>query len=480
MGYSEVMQFAKDNGVKLVDFRFVDLPGVWQHKTVPLSELSEGTFQNGTGFDGSSIRGFQTIDESDMLLIPDASTAMVDPFMLDKTMSIVCDVLIPGAKKYRYSKDPRHIAFKAEEYLKTTGIADASYWGPELEFFIFDSVRYHHSQNGTAYEVDSEEGIWNSFDVEDGGRNLGHKVRNKEGYFPVPPVDALQDIRSEMILTLISLGVNIETHHHEVATAGQGEIDMRFDTLTKMADNTLLQKYVVKNVAKKHNKTATFMPKPLFGDNGSGMHVHQSLWKEGKPIFYDEKGYAELSETALYYIGGLLEHASALMAFCAPSTNSYKRLVPGYEAPVNIGFSQRNRSAAIRIPMYGHGPAAAKSKRIEFRPPDPSCNPYLAFSAMLMAGLDGIQRKVDPVKKGYGPFDTNIYKLSNEEKKKIKSVPGSLNDSLDALLADHEFLLKGGVFTKDIIEHWTELKRGDVDDVRMRPHPYEFHLYYDI
>lgn len=470
----DVIALAKEKGAKLVDYKFIDLPGIWQHKTVPIGEFDEKVFTEGTGFDGSSIRGFQGIEESDMLLIPDPDTAIIDPFMAAPTLSLICNVVSPGSMA-PYSRDPRYIAQKAEAYLKTTGIADTSYWGPEAEFFIFDDVRYDLSQNAAFYAVDSSEAIWNT--GADTGPNLGYKIRNKEGYLPVPPADAIHDIRSEMTLVMESLGIPVEAHHHEVATAGQAEIDMRFDSLTAMADKLQTFKYIVKNVARRKGKVATFMPKPLFGDNGSGMHVHQSLWKGGKPLFFDENGYALLSQTALYYIGGLLKHASALLAITSPGVNSYKRLVPGYEAPVNIAFSARNRSAAIRIPMYSTNP---KTKRIEFRPPDPSCNPYLAFAAMLMAGIDGIKNKIDPVKEGFGPLQVNIYELPPEEKAKVKSVPGSLEGALKALEADHEFLLQGDVFTPDLLETWISFKyANEVDAVRLRPHPMEFKLYFD-
>lgn len=470
----DVIALAKEKGAKLVDYKFIDMPGTWQHKTVPIGEFDEKVFAEGSGFDGSSIRGFQGIEESDMLLIPDPDTALIDPFMAVPTLSLICNVISPGSME-PYSRDPRYVAQKAEAYLKSTGIADTSYWGPEAEFFIFDDVRYDLSQNSAFYSVDSDEAIWNT--GADTGPNLGYKIRNKEGYLPVPPADATHDIRSEMTLVLESLGIPVEAHHHEVATGGQAEIDMRFDKLTVMGDKLQTFKYVVKNVARRHGKVATFMPKPLFGDNGSGMHVHQSLWKNGSPLFFDEKGYALLSQTALYYIGGLLKHASALLAITSPGVNSYKRLVPGYEAPVNIAFSARNRSAAIRIPMYSTNP---KTKRIEFRPPDPSCNPYLAFAAMLMAGIDGIKNKIDPVKEGFGPLQVNIYELPPEEKAKVKSVPGSLEGALKALEADHDFLLQGGVFTPDLLEAWISYKyANEVDAVRLRPHPMEFKLYFD-
>ncbi len=472
---SDVLKLAKAKGAKMVDFKFVDIPGIMQHFSSTISEFEAKTFEEGVGFDGSSIRGFQGIEESDMLLMPDPKTAIIDPFMEIPTLSLLCDVAEPGKKKRRYSRDPRYVAQKAEEYLKKSGIGDISYWGPECEFFIFDHVQYNCDQNGCGYRVDSSEAIWNTNGSE--SPNLGYKIRNKEGSFPVPPSDSLQDIRSEMCLTMIDMGIALEKQHHEVATAGQAEIDLRFDSLTNMADKVMLYKYATKNVAKKHGKTVTFMPKPIFGDNGSGMHVHQSVWKNGKNMFYDAKGYAELSDLAMHYIGGLLEHASALLAFTSPTTNSYKRLVPGYEAPVNLAYSQRNRSAAIRIPVYDFGPAYAKRKRIEFRPPDNSCNPYLAFAAMLMAGIDGVKNKTNPGK----PLDKNTYHLSPEDRAKVKSVPGSLNETLEALEDDREFLTAGGVFTDDLINTWIDYKRNaEIDPVRIRPHPYELYLYYDI
>lgn len=477
----ELMEFARDRNALFIDYKFIDLPGVWQHKTIPMAHFSEDVFENGEGFDGSSIRGFQSIEESDMLLIPDAKSAFVDPFAKDPTISITCDVSMPGKIKERYSKDPRFVAQKAEQYLRESGISDVSYWGPELEFFMFDAIKYHHGQLGTGYDVYTSESHLTSVDSGDANKgNMGHKIRPKEGYFPVAPADTQNDIRGDMVKTLEATGIYVETQHHEVAFA-QAEIDMRFDSLTSMADKVMLYKYVIKNEARKNGKTVTFMPKPIFGDNGSGMHVHQSLWKHGKNQFFDATGYAELSEMAMHYIGGLLEHADSLLAFCAPTTNSYKRLVPGYEAPVNIAFSQRNRSAAIRVPMYSQGEKNAKSKRIEFRPPDCAANPYLALAAMLMAGLDGVQRKIDPVAKGYGPWDKNIYHLTGEDKQKIKSVPGSLDASLKALESDHSYLLKGGVFTKDLINQWISYKtEAEVDPVRIRPHPYEMFLYYDV
>jgi glutamine synthetase len=477
MSPKDVVKMIKETGVQIVDLKFNDLPGLWQHFSMPVSELSDmddltgSIFVEGVGFDGSSIRGFQKIQESDMILIPDPATAVVDPICEIPTMSLICDIYDPITKK-PYSRDPRYVAKKAEKYLKDSGIAEQSYWGPEMEFFIFNDIRFDQTENAGYYFIDSNEGEWNS--GRDEQPNLGYKPRYKEGYFPVPPHDSQQDLRSEIILTMIKAGIGIEVHHHEVATAGQAEIDMKFDSLVVMADRCLMYKYIVKNVARKHGMVATFMAKPLFGDNGSGMHTHQSLFKNGQNIFFDPKGYALISQTAKYYIGGLLKHADALMAFCAPTTNSYKRLVPGYEAPVNLTYSQRNRSAAIRIPVYSENP---KTKRIEFRPPDNTCNPYLAFSAMLMAGLDGIKKKIDPGE----PMDKDTYHLTGKDKARVKTVPGSLEDSLSALVKDHQFLLEGDVFTKDVIDVWLEYKREkEIDAVRLRPHPYEFYLYFDI
>ena len=467
----------KKNNIQIVDLKFTDLPGLWQHFSIPpkdmvdFDDLQGSIWVDGIGFDGSSIRGFQEIQESDMILIPDPATARVDPACSVPTLSILCDIVDPVTRD-RYSRDPRGIAKKAEAYLKSTGLADTSYWGPELEFFVFDDIRYDQNEHEGYYHIDSIEGQWNT--GSNTQPNLGYKPRYKEGYFPVPPHDTLQDIRSEMVIEMEKVGIQVEVHHHEVATAGQNEIDMRFTSLTQMADNVLWYKYIVKNVARKHGKVATFMPKPLFMDNGSGMHTHQSLWKNGKPLFFDAKGYALTSEMCRWYAGGLLRHAPALMAFCAPTTNSYKRLVPGYEAPVNLVFSARNRSAAARIPMYTSNP---KAKRIEFRPPDPTANPYLAFSAMLMAGLDGVQKKMDPG----APLEKNTYELSPREERRLKTVPGSLEESLRALEADNEFLRRGNVFTDDVIETWLSYKReNEIDPVRLRPHPWEFHLYFDI
>ena len=472
----KVADLIKKNNIQIVDLKFTDLPGLWQHFSIPpkdmvdFDDLPGSIWVDGIGFDGSSIRGFQEIQESDMILIPDPATARVDPACSVPTLSVLCDIVDPVTRD-PYSRDPRGVAKKAEAYLKSTGLADTSYWGPELEFFVFDDIRYDQNEHEGYYHIDSIEGQWNT--GTNTQPNLGYKPRYKEGYFPVPPHDTLQDIRSEMVLEMEKVGITIEVHHHEVATAGQNEIDMRYAPLTQMADNVLWYKYIVKNVARKHGKVATFMPKPLFMDNGSGMHTHQSLWKNGKPLFFDQKGYALTSEMCRWYAGGLLRHAPALMAFCAPTTNSYKRLVPGYEAPVNLVFSARNRSAAARIPMYTNNP---KAKRIEFRPPDPTANPYLAFSAMLLAGLDGVQKKMDPG----APLEKTTYELSPREERRLKTVPGSLDESLRALEADNEFLRRGNVFTDDVIETWLSYKReNEIDPVRLRPHPWEFHLYFD-
>jgi glutamine synthetase len=468
---AEILSMAADEGVEIVDFRFCDLPGLMQHFSVPAHALTEDVFGEGLGFDGSSIRGFQEIQESDMILIPDPDTAIIDPFRQHKTLNINCFVHDPLTGE-NYSRDPRYVAKKAEDHLASTGIADTAYFGPEAEFFIFDEVRYDYRRHTAFHAVDSVEAAWNT--GRDEGPNLGHKPRHKEGYFPVPPTDKFQDLRSEMVLELERLGVEIEVQHHEVGTAGQAEIDMRFDTMLRMADKLMLYKYVVKNVADQAGHTVTFMPKPIFEDNGSGMHTHQSLWTGGEPLFFSESGYAGLSDTARWYVGGLLRHAAAILAFAAPTTNSYKRLVPGYEAPVNLVYSQRNRSAAVRVPVYSTSP---KAKRIEFRCPDPSCNPYIAFSAMLMAGIDGIQNRIEPP----DPVDKDLYDLPPEELAAVPQVPASLEDALDALEADQDFLKAGGVFTDDLIETWIDYKReNEVDALRLRPHPYEFHLYYDI
>jgi glutamine synthetase len=466
----DVLELIKKEGVKIVDLRFMDFPGIWQHCSYPISQIDDDVFENGLGFDGSSIRGWQAINESDMLVRPVPSTAFIDPFATIKTLVLICNIQDPvtGAD---YTRDPRNIARKAENYLKSTGLADIAYFGPEAEFFIFDEIRYDQKTNEGYYHIDSVEGIWNSGRVEN--PNLGYKIRHKEGYFPVPPADSQMELRSEMVIALENIGIEIEAHHHEVATAGQAEIDMKFAPLVEMADNLLKYKYILKNTAKKFNKTVTFMPKPLFGDNGSGMHVHISLWKAGKNTFAGD-GYAGLSQTGLYATGGILKHAPALLALTSPTTNSYKRLVPGYEAPVNLAYSQRNRSAAVRIPMYSTSP---KSKRLEFRCPDPSCNPYLAFSAIMMAAVDGIQNKIDPGK----PLDKNIYDLQPEEAMKVSKTPGSLRDALNALKKDHAFLLKGDVFTQDVIDTCIDYKMvNEVEAMDLRPHPYEFMLYYDI
>ena len=473
----KVGQQIKENGIKIIDLKFNDLPGMWQHFSLPVSELAEiddpveSIWSDGIGFDGSSIRGFQKIQESDMLLMLDPGTATVDPACATPTLSIICDIYDPLSKK-PYTRDPRYIAKKAADYLRQTGIGDTSFWGPELEFFLFNDVRFDQTENSCYAFVDSNEGEWNS--GRDEKPNLGYKPRYKEGYFPVPPHDSLQDIRTEITLTMLKTGLPVEVHHHEVATGGQCEIDMKFNTLVTMADHCMMYKYIVKNVARKNNMVATFMPKPIFGDNGSGMHTHQSLWKDGRNLFFDRNGYAMTSKTARYYIGGLLKHADALMAFCAPTTNSYKRLVPGYEAPVNLVYSARNRSAAVRIPVYSENP---KTKRIEFRPPDCAANPYIAFAAMLMAGMDGIARKIDPG----DPFEKNTYDLAGPEKAAIPTVPGSLEASINALETDHAFLLEGNVFTRDVIDTWIEYKRErEIAEVTIRPHPYEFYLYFDI
>jgi glutamine synthetase len=469
MTQKEVLEFAKKNDARQVDLRFTDLPGLSHHVSYPIGELTEEAFEEGFGFDGSSIRGWAVINESDMLLMPDPETAFMDPFAETPTLVMVADVVDPVTRQH-YERDPRWIARKAEMYLKSTGIADTAYFGAEAEFFIFDNIRFDQNEHCGFYYVDAEEGRWNSGREKD---NLGYRPRYKEGYFPVPPTDHYQDLRSEMVQTMLKCGLNVECHHHEVATGGQAEIDQRFDTLLKSADNMMLYKYIVRNVAYQYGKTVTFMPKPLFADNGSGMHTHQSLWKSGKPLFAGD-GYAGLSQLALWYTGGLLKHARALSAIIAPTTNSYKRLVPGYEAPVNLAYSRRNRSAACRIPMYSPSP---KAKRVEFRPPDPSANPYLAFAAMVMAGLDGVVNKIDPGE----PLDKDIYDLSPEEMKHVPSMPASLEEALTCLEEDHAFLLKGDVFTEELLETFIDYKRkNEADAVRLRPHPYEFALYYDI
>ena len=467
----EILALIKANNIQMVDFKFVDLLGTWHHYTVPCAVFDEKVFEEGIGFDGSSIRGFKTISESDMILLPDPETAIIDPFCDTLTLSIICNIYDPLTNA-RYSRDPRSIAQKAENFLKEIGIADMSYWGPEAEFFILDSVSFDQNQHSGYYFVDSEEGAWNSGRLE-GAPNLGHRTRYKEGCSPAAPNDSQQNLRSEMVLTMQKCGICVEAHIHEVATAGQAEINMRFASLTKMADQLMLLKYIVKNTAAKHGKSATFMTKPIFLDNGSGMHVHQSLWKEGNPLFYNANGYAGLSETALYYIGGILKHGPALTALCNPTTNSFKRLVPGFEAPTNLVYSMGNRSASVRIPMYSNKPQA---KRIEVRFPDPTANPYLAFSAMLMAGIDGIQNKILPGK----PFEKDLYEVSPREEARIRSLPISLEAALKALRNDHEFLLKGGVFDKDFILNWIDYKQSrEIDALRKRPHPYEFIMYYD-
>ena len=472
------LDFIKKHRAKIVDFKFIDVPGMWQHTSVPADTVDEDTFAHGIGFDGSSIRGFQEIQESDMVLLPEPGTARLDTFLSIPTVSFVCDVFDPREQAL-YPRDPRGVAKRAAAHLKKSGVADVAYFGPELEFFIFDHISFDNAPFMTGYAIDSEEAHWNSGETE--SPNLAYSLRPKEGYFPVQPSDKHTDVRSEMVLTLKDWGVPVEMHHHEVATAGQTEIDIRYNDLVTQADNVMIYKYVTRNVARKYGKTVTFMPKPLFGDNGSGMHVHQSLWKGKTNLFYDAKGYAEFSKLGMYYIGGLLTHVDALLAFCAPTTNSYKRLVPHFEAPVNVAFSKGNRSAAIRIPIFFKGPRFSKAKRLEFRPPDCASNPYLAFSALLMAGLDGIKHKIDPVKAGFGPLDKNIYELSPSEAKKIKSVTGSLDESLDALEKDHAFLLEGGVFSKDLIETWIDYKRRkESHEVKLRPHPYEFYLYHDL
>lgn len=466
---SAVLEFIKENEVQIVDLRFTDLPGLWHHVSFPVSQMSEASFEEGFGMDGSSLRGWAAIHESDMLLIPDASTRMLDPFTSVPTLVMIADVIDPVTKQ-RYDRDPRYIAKKAEIYLSSTSFADTAYFGAEAEFFIFDNVRFDQKENHGFYFIDAEEGRWNSGRKEE---NLGYRPRYKEGYFPVPPTDHYQDLRSEMTLVMQECGLAVECHHHEVATGGQTEIDLRFNTLLKSADAMMLYKYIVRNVANQYGKTVTFMPKPLFQDNGSGMHCHQSLWKHGKPLFAGD-GYAGLSQVALWYVGGLIKHGPALSAIIAPTTNSYKRLVPGFEAPVNLAYSRRNRSAACRIPMYSASP---KAKRVEFRPPDPSCNPYMAFAAMLMAGLDGIANKIDPGQ----PLDKDIYDLGPEELRNVPSMPGSLEEALDALEADHDFLLNGDVFTEDVLNTWIEYKRDkEINAIRQRPHPYEFMMYYDI
>lgn len=467
---ADVLALIQEEKVEVVDLRFIDFPGVWQHFSLPAHALEEEDFAVGVGFDGSSIRGWQTINESDMLVMPDPTTGFIDPFMARKTLVMICDIRDPITGE-DYSRDPRHIARKAEAFLRDSGIGDTAFIGPEAEFFVFDDVRFDQNEHSGFYFIDSDEGRWNS--GSDERPNLGYKPRYKEGYFPVPPTDSLQDLRTEMMLIMEEIGVPVEAQHHEVATGGQGEIDMRFAPMVQMADRMLKYKYVVKNTARRYNKTATFMPKPIFNDNGTGMHTHLSIWKGGENTFAGD-GYAGMSETALHAIGGILRHAPALLAFTNPSTNSYKRLVPGFEAPVNLAYSRRNRSAAVRIPMYFSSP---KAKRAEFRCPDPTCNPYLAFSALLMAAVDGIQTKADPG----DPLDRDLYELPPEELAKVPTTPGSLREALAELSKDHEFLTKGDVFTQDVIETWIEYKlENEVQEVDLRPHPHEFALYYDI
>lgn len=466
----DVLNLIREKDIQMIDLKFIDLPGIWQHLTVHSSQIDESSFTEGVPFDGSSIRGWKAINESDMAMVLDPTTAWMDPFTAEPTLSIICSILEPRTGQ-PYSRCPRVIAKKAVEYLKSTGIGDTAYFGPEAEFFVFEDVRFDQTENKGYYYVDSVEGRWNSGRMEEGG-NLGYKPRYKEGYFPVAPTDTMQDLRTEMLLTMAKCGVPIEKHHHEVATGGQNELGFRFAELVQSADYLMTYKYCIKNVARKYGKTVTFMPKPLFNDNGSGMHTHQSIWKDGQPLFAGDK-YAGLSQLALWYIGGILKHAPALLAFTNPTTNSYKRLVPGFEAPVNLAYSQGNRSASVRIPLSGNNP---KAKRLEFRCPDATSNPYLAFAAMLCAGIDGIKNQIDPGE----PLDVDIYDLSPEELAKIPSTPGSLLDALKALETDHDFLTAGGVFTEDLITTWIEYKLdNEVNPMRLRPHPYEFALYYD-
>jgi glutamine synthetase len=474
MDAKTALKYAEDQSAKFLSVRFTDLVGAWHHLTFPIHELDEGKFEDGFGFDASSLRGWASIHESDMLLVPDPVRSWMDPFAEEPTMCLIANAVDPITKE-GYGLDPRSVAQRAESHLRFTGLADTVFFGPEAEFFVFDGVNFRNEQHGAGYTIESDEGHWASGRAtdDDFGPNLGYRIRPKEGYVPVAPTDSLIDLRSEISLTLERCGITVECHHHEVATAGQCEIDFRFSTMLGTADNLQIFKYVVRNTAHQYGKTATFMPKPIFGDNGSGMHCHQSLWKNEKPLFAGD-GYAGLSEMARYYIGGLLKHAAAIVAFAAPTTNSYKRLVPGFEAPVNLAYSARNRSAAIRIPMFSQSP---KLKRLEFRPPDPSCNPYLAFSAMLMAGLDGIQNRIDPGE----PLDKDIYDLAPEELKNVPSLPGSLDEALAALERDHDFLLKGDVFTPQLIDRWITYKREkEIQPLRMRPHPLEFAMYYDI
>ena len=465
-----VLDMIKLNDVQMIDFKFMDFPGQWQHFSVPVSQFDEEAFEEGHGFDGSSLRGFKSIHESDMVIIPDPKTAIIDPFIEHKTLSLICDIYEPMTRE-KYERCPRNIAQKAEAYLQQSGVADTAFFGPEAEFFIFDDVKFSSGENHAWYEVDSIEGRWNTGRDEE--PNLGYKPRYKEGYFPVPPTDHLNDLRNEMVRIMLACGLDVETQHHEVASGGQSEIDLRFQSLVTAADQLLLFKYIVKNTAVQNGKTVTFMPKPVYSDNGSGMHTHMSLWKEGKPLFYGER-YAGLSETGLHFIGGILKHAPALCAITNPTTNSYKRLVPGFEAPVNLAYSQRNRSAAVRIPMYSSTP---KSKRVEYRTPDPTCNPYLAFSALLMAGLDGIINRLDPG----DPMDKDIYDLPPEELRNIPGTPTTLHEALAALEQDYDFLTRGDVFTESVIETWIDYKLNkEVKELALRPHPYEFNMYFDV
>ena len=468
---AELLSYIKDEDIETVDVRFCDLPGVMQHFTVPAGAFDESVFEDGLGFDGSSIAGFQKVHESDMSLLPDPTTAFVDPFRKSKTLNVNFFVHDPLTKE-AYSRDPRNIARKAEAYLHSTGIADTAYFAPEAEFYVFDDIRFDTTSNSSYYHIDSEAGAWNTGRLEDGG-NRGYKVKYKGGYFPVAPVDHFGDLRDDIVRHMENSGLSVERAHHEAGTAGQAEINWRFDTLLKAADDVMKFKYLVKNSAWDAGKTATFMPKPIFGDNGSGMHVHQSLWNGSDPLFYDGDGYAGLSDVARWYIGGTLKHAPALLAFTNPSVNSYHRLVPGFEAPVNLVYSQRNRSACIRIPITGANP---KAKRVEFRCPDPSSNPYLAFAAMLLAGLDGIQNRIEPL----DPVDKDLYELPPEEHAQVPTIPTSLGAVLDELENDHEFLLQGDVFTSDLIETWIDLKRAEITAIAQRPHPYEFELYYAL
>ncbi len=471
---SDILALIREKNIQMVDFRIVDLPGRQHHLTIPAAEIDEEKLTLGIAFDGSSLQGFRSIEESDMVMRPDLNTAYVDAFTAVPTLDLVCDVYDPSG--VRYNRDPRYIAQKAEDYLKKSGIATNAYFGPELEFFVFDDVRFATEQSGAFYSIDSVEANWNTGKNE--GPNLAYKVKNKGGYFPVQPTDTQHDLRTEMVQELMNAGIRVERHHHEVASAGQAEINFRFESLTKVADVVMLYKYIIRNVARRYGKIATFMPKPLFGDNGSGMHVHQSLFDGDTPLFFEEGSYGNMSKLALHYIAGILHHAPAILAFATPSTNSFKRLVPGFEAPVNLVFSRGNRSAAVRVPIAAVSP---KTARIEFRTPDATSNPYLAFAAMLLAGLDGIKKQMDPTALGYGPVDKNIYELSDEDKKNIKGVPGSLEEVLQALADDHEFLLEGGVFDKEFIHTWIEFKRTtEVQPMALRPHPYEFQMYLDL